>query len=283
MKQINFFLVMLSLMIMIPLTSTAAEKQKKESPVISQQPSGIVCLTNMKNVIEPRRQTLRRVVINTMDSEGKTNEFVIGQAYKNLTDEKQMVLTFLEPEGMKGVVYLFKERENNLKTWVYLTSIRRVREISAPKADQPYENFLTTDFTVSDIGFATVPQVCQLSKAKKHAGKNAYKVEEKIPGEAVYYSRIITWVGADDFSPIQRDYYNAAGELWKSLFFKNIVTIDKATIPLLLQMKDLQRGTTTDLIITDVVNDVNIPDDLFIPQEMSKVADSPLWKMVMKN
>jgi hypothetical protein len=47
--------------------------------------------------------------------------------------------------------------------------------------------------------------------------------------------------------------------------------------PLLIQMKD-RDGFSTDLKVTEVKYDVEIPDELFNPNLLSKAVDSPLWQ-----
>lgn len=266
--------LMLAIMITIVLAVTPAMSEPQKPIAVAELPSGIVCVTKMKDAFEPGRSSLRRVVVSTTDQYGEKVQFIAGQAYKTFPDGKRMVLAMLEPEGARGITYLFWERQNRLDKWVYLPFIRRVREI---KGIQTYDHFLGTEFTVSDIGLIPIPEACELVEVTEHAGVKAYKVEEKVLG-GLYYSRIITWITTNSFLPLQRDYYDIAGRLWKTAFFKEVTTIDKVPTPLLIEMKDLQSGYVTDFKITNVVYDANIPDEFFDLKQLSKVANSPLWK-----
>ena len=263
------------ILITIIFAVTPAFAEPPKTIAIAEPTSGMVCVTKMKDAFEPGRSSLRRVVVSTTDQHGEKVQFIGGQAYKNFPDGKRMVLTMLEPKDIRGLAYLFWERENRLDNWVYLPFIRRVREI---KGDQAYDHFLGTEFTVSDIGLIRLPKACELVEVTEYAGVRAYKVEEKVLPGGLYYSRIITWIRTDSFLPLQRDYYDIGGRLWKTAFFKEVTTIDKVPTPLLIEMKDLQSGYVTDFKITNVANDVNIPDEFFDPKQLSKVANSPLWK-----
>jgi len=265
-----------AIIITIALAVTPAMSQSSEAIAVSAPPNGMVCITKMKGVIELARSTLRRVVISTTDDLGQKVQFTAGAAYKNFPDGKKMVLTMLEPESIRGMTYLFWDRKNQANTWVYMPTIRRVLEITPLQGYQP---FLGTEFTVSDIGFISVPEACELVKVEEHAGIRAYKVEEKVL-DGVYYSRIIIWIATDSFLPLQRDYYDKAGKLWMTDLFKEVTTIDGIPMPLLVERKDLQRGFTTTVRITNVATDVNIPDELFHTDQLSKAANSPLWKIV---
>ena len=273
----------LAIIITIVLAVTPAMSQPQKPIAVAAPPNGMVCITKMKDVFEPSRSTLRRVVISTTDDRGEKVQFTAGQAYKNFPDGKKMVLTMLEPEGIKGMTYLFWDRKDQPNKWVYIPTIRRVLEITPLRA---YEPFLGTEFTVSDIGFISVPQSCELLELTSLAGVKAYKVEEKAV-DGVYYSRIITWMAVDSFLPLQRDFYDMAGKLWMTDLFKEVTTIDKVSVPLLVERKDLQRGYSTALRTTNMATDVNIPDkffnfpdEFFYPKQLSKAVNSPLWKII---
>jgi hypothetical protein len=275
--------MVLCMMVIIALGVTPAISQPQKTIAAAGSLNGTVCITKMKDVFEPSRSTLRRVVISTTDDFGQKVEFTAGQAYKKFPDGKKMVLTILKPEGVRGMTYLFWDRKSQPNKWVYMPTIRRVLEITPLRG---YEPFLGTEFTVSDVGFISVPETCELVEVTNLAGAKAYKVEEKVL-DGVYYSRIVTWIATDSFLPLQRDYYDMAGKLWMTDLFKEITTIDKVPIPLLIERKDLQRGYSTSLRITNVATDENIPDkffnfpdEFFHPKQLSKAVNSPLWKII---
>jgi hypothetical protein len=77
--------------------------------------------------------------------------------------------------------------------------------------------------------------------------------------------------------PVQRDYYDPAGTLWKTETFE-VETIDGAPTPIRIVMTDLQGKTSTEQRISNVSYDVNIPDELFDPVRLRVAADSPIWQ-----
>jgi hypothetical protein len=273
----------LSVMIATVLAVTPAIGQPQKPIGVTAPQSGLACITKMKEAFEPSRSTLRRLTITTTDDFGEKVQFAAGQAYKNFLDGKKMVLTMLEPKAVRGLTYLFWDRKDQPNKWVYIPTIRRVLEITPLLGYQP---FVGTEFTVSDIGFISVPEACELVKVTNLAGVKAYEVEEKVL-DGVYYSRMITWIAPDSFLPIERDYYDKAGKLWMTDLFKEVTTIDKVAIPLLIERKDVQRGYSTTIRITNVTTDVNIPDkffdfpdEFFHPKQLSKAVNSRLWKII---
>ncbi len=84
-------------------------------------------------------------------------------------------------------------------------------------------------------------------------------------------------MSANSFLPLQRDYYDTPGRLWKTELFE-VSIIDKTPTPIRIVMKDVQRGFGTELNITDVDYRVEIPDEIFDPKLLPNAVNSPLWQ-----
>lgn len=95
--------------------------------------------------------------------------------------------------------------------------------------------------------------------------------------ERAYYSRIIMWVDKASMLPLQRDYYDVGGRLWKTELF-DIETIDGTPTPIRRHMKDLQGKSSTTLQISAVRHDTTIPDEVFDPLTLPGLATSPVWQ-----
>jgi hypothetical protein len=140
------------------------------------------------------------------------------------------------------------------------------------------EYFLDTDFTYTDLGFGRLHGKYQLLGEEKRAGVRAYKVKETITQEGASYSQIITWVAIDSMLPLQRDYYDFEGKLWKTELFNEGSSIDHAPTPLHIMMQDLRGKSSTEFDLEQVRSDVDIPNEVFDPKRLGQVADSPLWQ-----
>jgi outer membrane lipoprotein-sorting protein len=228
----------------------------------------------MKEVFEPVRPSTRTVDI-TMTAGGETIHWVAREAIKEFPDGKRMVMVMLEPNEVKGNAYIIGEpKDKPSAVWTYMPVLRRVRELVGVDA---YEHFLGTDFTYADLGFVRLHPQYRLLDEEDHGGKKTYKIEESVPKERAYYSRVITWVSKDSMLPVQRDYYDVAGTLWKTELFEE-ETIDGVPTPIRMQMKDLQGKSNTELQVRDVRYDVDVPDALFDPVKLSTAASSPVWR-----
>jgi len=228
----------------------------------------------MKEIFEPVRPSIRKVDI-TMTDEGGTNHWVAREARKQFPDGKRMVMVMVEPPDVKGNAYIIWEpKDKPSVVWTYLPFLRRVRELTNVDA---YEHFLGTDFTYADLGFIRLHPQYRLVGEEDHRGKKTYKIEETVPKERAYYSRVITWVAKDSLLPVQRDYYDVAGTLWKTELFEE-EKIDGVPTPIRIQMKDLLGKSSTELHVSDVRYNVEVPDALFDPIKLPTAASSPVWQ-----
>lgn len=231
-------------------------------------------IKKMKEVFEPVRPSTRKVNI-TMTSGGETIHWVAREAMKQFPDGKRLVMVMLEPNDVKGNAYVIWEpKDKPSAVWTYMPFLRRVRELLGVDA---YEHFLGTDFTYADLGFVRLHPQYRLLGEEDHGGKKTYKIEESVPKERAYYSRVITWVSKGSMLPIQRDYYDVAGTLWKTELFEE-EKIDGVPTPIRIQMKDLQGKSSTEIRVSDVRYNVEVPDALFDPMKLPTAAGSPVWQ-----
>jgi outer membrane lipoprotein-sorting protein len=158
--------------------------------------------------------------------------------------------------------------------WIYLSALQTTRGIVPVDV---YERFLGSDFTYSDLGFVSRRGTYRLLGEEVHNGVRAYKVEE-VPKEQWYYARIVTWVSADSLLPLQRDYYDRAGRLWRTAIFDQVAVVDGIPTPLRIRMLDKQQNRSTEFQVSGVRYDVDVPDTLFDPQRLAQAVTSSLWQ-----
>jgi hypothetical protein len=252
------------------------------SPVVAQPPQDVNALVKrMKEAVEPSRPSTRTLTL-TVSNMGQAQKFVAGQARKKLRDGKRMATVLLEPADLLGTAFLVAESKDPTKpttTWIYIPAIRRVRKLIAIDT---YQHFLGTDFTYADLGFVRQYKNYRLLGKEPHAGVTAYKIEEKLPPDQMYYSRVITWIAPSTMLPLESDFYDPAGMLWKREIYDSVSTIDGVPTVLHVQMTDLESNTSTDLNVSQVQYDVPVPDSLFDPQHLPHLADDPVWQVGAK-
>jgi len=229
---------------------------------------------NSMNALETCKQGTRKVTISIKDGDQVTGEWSARMAHKEFDDGKYALMVILEPENLKGNAYLFhKPNGKPLMEWTYIPATRRVRQMTSLMS---YNSFFGTDFTWAEFGLKDPGGTEKFLAEEVHAGKKAYKIET-IPEMKWYYSRIVSWIAADSFLPIQRDYYDANGTLWKTKLFENVVVLNNIPMPLKVRMLDVRSNHSTEFIISDVCFDVKyIPKDVFDPEKLPEASFSPV-------
>ena len=236
-------------------------------------------VAQMKAVFEPARPSIRKVIISVSEDKGLNNtQWIAGEARKTLADGKRTLIVILAPESIRGSAFLIWERkeltDQQDMMWTYIPELRRVREIRGVDA---YDHFLRTDFTFADLGFVSRHGTYRLLGEEAHDGAQAYKMEE-VPKEQWYYSRVVTWVDTESLLPLERDLYDRAGRLWKRMLFDHVTPINGIPTPQRIRMVDVQQNGSTELLMSEVRYDVELPDELFNPKRLPQVIASPLWQ-----
>ena len=79
-----------------------------------------------------------------------------------------------------------------------------------------YDAFFTTDFSYQDLGFVRLGGGGEkLLGTETRDGKKVYKLEDH-PINHPLYSKVISYVATDTLLPVERDFYDRAGRLYKS-------------------------------------------------------------------
>jgi outer membrane lipoprotein-sorting protein len=244
------------------------------SAVADTAPDIDTIVSKMKAALEPEVPSVRTMEIAVSTEEGEVRRWTAAQARKRIGDVGYMLTVLLAPEDVKGNALLIIERGKEPdEHWVYLPSVRRVRRVEPVGK---YQAFLSTDFTFADFGFVTLDRTYELLGTEEFEGRRAYKIEE-VPRERWFYSRIVSWVAADTWFPIRREFYTPAGELWKLERFDQVTRIDGIPTSLRMQMEDVRQRGTSEINVTKISYKAEIPDNLFDPRRLGQAIDSPVW------
>ena len=167
----------------------------------------------------------------------------------------------------------WKPKDKPVMEWVYSPPTRRVRKLSMMNK---YDSFFGTDFTYVDLGIKDPGGTCKFIGNEEYGGRKAYKVET-VPKEQCYYSRIVSLIEMETYLPIKREYYDAAGRLWKQKLFENVVVLNNNPMPLKIKMIDVQRNHSTEVTFSDIYYDVDyLSKENFNPDKLPEAVFSPV-------
>ncbi|HEV7734489.1 MAG TPA: outer membrane lipoprotein-sorting protein [Candidatus Binatia bacterium] len=241
----------------------------------AQPPDADTIIKGMKTALEPPRASTRQIVLTISGVDNETTKWTAVQARKPVLGKPRTLTVVISPADGRGISSLIHDGKKpgveDLALWIPM--VRRVRELVPLGAFEP---FLQSDFTYSDLGLVGLGGTHKLIATEKKNGKDAYKVET-VPGLNWYYSKVVTWVDTKSMMPVENDYYDPAGQLWKVETIDSVSVIDGAPVALGVTMKDVQTKTQTVLAVTNVKFDVELPDSLFAPENLPKSIQSPVF------
>jgi hypothetical protein len=77
--------------------------------------------------------------------------------------------------------------------------------------------------------------------------------------------------------PLERDYYDPAGQLWKVETFQDVTVIDGQPVATRVKMQDKQTGGASELVTSNLRFGVDLPDALFERGSLPAAINSPVW------
>ncbi len=250
------------------------------SPLVAaaqEAPDANQIVRQMKMALEPPKPSVRTMTM-TFDDRGTKTTFGLVQARKRLPDGDRALTVLIKPDDARGIAYLTAENpDGSAVEWLYVPVVRRTRKLVPA---ENYQSFMDTDFTYGDLGLLPMDTKNELLGTEVVDGKKVYKVKST-PSSTVkqwYYKSITTWIDAETLLPVRREFMSPGGNLFKVETFGSMSRIDGVPTPLEIRIETIGSGTSTTLTVDSISYDVEVPDSLFSPEDLSKVADHPYWK-----
>jgi hypothetical protein len=243
--------------------------------VAAAPPDGTALVAKMKEALEPPKASLRQLKLSISGEDGGTTQWTLAQARKTLDGKGRMLTVLLTPKEERGVASLLIDGDKKTppERALYIPTIRRVRTLTPAGA---YEPVLGSDFFYADLGFVSLRDKYRLIGSEKHGGKDAFKIEQT-PESPWYYSKIVSWIDAATSLPLERDYYDPAGQLWKVETFEDVTTIDGQPVATKIKMQDKQSGGASEIVVSNLRFGVDLPDALFERGSLPAAGASPVW------
>lgn len=209
------------------------------------------------------RKTLMTMLL--VNHRGSTRERTILSYSMDLGKDSKSIMFFLSPADVKGTGFLswqYDDPDRDDDKWLYLPAMKKVRRISGSSAKK--ENFMGSDFTYDDMGGRNVDESEHRLTGEESLGEYACWIVESIPMEDdASYSKTISWIRQDAFTPVKVEFYDRMGKLLKTLVASNISMENGFWTSRNLEMTDHQRNHRTLITIEDIEYDIEMKESLF--------------------
>lgn len=253
-----------------PATTTAAP------------PDAATLAAKMKTALEPARASVRKMTLTISPTGGPGGSaatvYTTVQARKTVGGRARMLTAILTPADERGIANLVVDGDKTHVdvTKVWLPVIRRVRTLT-PLGSQ--EAFLGSDFTYADLGLVDLKGTYTVGSATERNGKKVWELQV-VPPQHWYYSKIVAFLDQETLLPIERNYYDPSGHLWKVETFENVTVVDGTPVAFKVRMEDRQAKSWSEQVTQSVQFDVDLPDALFEANGLPTVLESPVLKGV---
>lgn len=176
--------------------------------------------------------------------------------------QSKVLIRFTAPPEVRGVGLLTINRPNApAEQWLYTPAIQRDRRVASQEKSQ---RFMGTDFTHEDMEERSIEDYSyELVGEESFAGRPAYKIKSVYKGrDKTQYSHLFIWVRKDIVASAFVEFY-IDGKLRKTLEWGDWNQIQGIWTPHLVEMKDLARGSTTRIRVSNVKYHIQFEPDWF--------------------
>lgn len=170
---------------------------------------------------------------------------------------------FLSPADQKGIGFLSLPAG---VMYIYLPAFNKTRRIASHVKNN---KFAGTDFTYEDMEAKNYSGSWLPKLLRSEDGKYVLELKPK-NGAETEYSRIVMWIGEQDYYPLKFEYYDKGGKLSKIMTRDKIETVGGYLTARVTEMRDMGSGHTTRMVITNIRYDSGIPDDRFTERYLSQ-------------
>ena len=208
------------------------------------------------------------LVMTLTNKKGKSRSSKLHSIVKN--DGKKQIMWFLSPADDKGVAFLKIEhdkKDDEMKIW--LPAFNKVRRISAKKRS---DNFMGSDMSYEDMSSRKLNEYTFKIIGNEVHDSILCTLLESIPKENIRseYSRHLTWVNINSFTPVREQSYDKKGNLLKekNYYYK---VMNHYEILNEINVKDVQKNHSTNLKFENMKVDIGIKDNMFHEKNLKRL------------
>ena len=133
-------------------------------------------------------------------------------------DGDKTLIVFDRPRDVKGTAFLsFTHAIKPDDQWLYLPALKRVKRISSSNKSGP---FMGSEFAYEDISSQEVEKYSyKFIKEDVYNGRPVFVIERFPRYKNSGYTRMLTWLDRETYSPLKIDFYDRKNSLLKTLTY----------------------------------------------------------------
>jgi|GEM_PF-316247 len=183
------------------------------------------------------------------------------------------LLRFQKPAEVAGISFLVRAKKDQLPDqYVYVPAAKVVRRVAAGNATS---SFFGTDFTFADLMPLPASQKDNVKLTRlpdvEVGGRKSYVIEAVPTVEGSPYGKVVTYVDQKSMVPLKVEFFDSNKKPLKTLRIKKMKKMKDGTLlPVVLQMKNVQKGSKTILEIQKPNPRAKLTDADFTEEAMQR-------------
>lgn len=220
----------------------------------------------------PERSAVQTLTLEVVDPDGEESRSRAELYWKRSESElSSALLRFSDPPRRAGMAMLVRERVDEApETYLYLPELRQTRRVSAKSAAG---SMFGTDFSYEDFAFLQGigrERESRRGEDTEIDGVPVYVVETRPQDEASSYERILLYIEQSRCVPLRAAFYKSGEEMRKELLVgrDTIEAVGDRFVPKHFEMRDLELGTTTRVVVEKIDIEAEIRDRFLEPSQL---------------
>lgn len=178
------------------------------------------------------------------------------------------------PQSVKGMGTLTIEHtDNGDDIWVYLPAHNRTNRIPSTNRG---DNFMGSDFTYEDIITPRAHDYDHSLVRTETCGEVQCYVVRSTPATdrvraITPYGAYLRWIRSDNFMTARSEMTDGSGAPYKEMTAEDFRDVgDGKWLAAAIRMKDLKRGTASEMLLSEITVNTGIPKELFSQRRLER-------------
>lgn len=197
-----------------------------------------------------------------------------------LKDTKSVTIT-LEPAAERGIgmlSYAYDEAGRDNETWLYLSTLGRVKRIAAGDTDEETEpaSLFGSEFTTEDTDTGKLEEYSfNILEETTISGREVWKLE-MIPNEErarkTRYSRQVHYVDKERLVTLRSEMYDRYDKEIKRLMASRVELVNDVWMSRSLTMMNLVTNRLSNMAFVEIYTDLSIDDEFLTQRTLTDAA-----------